>query len=229
MSSINPHYTFNYSQPEEYRLSHDSVFLARQVFERLEGLDLSTSTALDICAGAGVVGMDFLYHRREAQQTVPAVFDFLEVQEVYAPHFMENKKRLGAIQTKINFELRNYNDLQTEEYRQKYDLIISAPPYFLPTQGKLSPSSFKNRCRFFIDSDLKNLLLGIHSSLKTKGMAFLLLHDLPEHKMDMIAEAQSICHEKLEFSILGNIRGTHFIGLKQLAHFAAQGFGRIKD
>ncbi len=213
MSSVNLHYTFNYSQPEEYRLSHDSVFLSRQVFEKLESMDLTGALGLDICAGAGVVGMDFLFHRRKAQQTVPKKFDFLDVQDVYLPHFAENKNRLGDIPTELNFLLRNYDVLQTDEFHNKYNLILSAPPYFLPSQGKLSPSDFKNRCRFFIDSDLRNLLLGIHHSLKRSGQAFILLRDLPEHKYDVIREAKMICEGLMEFSILGDIRGTHFVRL----------------
>lgn len=216
MSSVNPHYTFNYSQPEEYRLSHDSVFLSRQVFEKLESVDLSGTTALDLCAGAGVVGMDFLFHRRSNHQTLPKEFDFLEIQDVYIPHFTENKNRLGLLPMDLNFVLRNYNDLQTEEFHHKYDLILSAPPYFLPTHGKLSPSQFKNRCRFFIDSDLQNLLLGIHHSLKKTGLAYILLRDLPEHKYNIIREAEMICAGRLKFSVLGDIRGTHFVELKPL-------------
>lgn len=211
ISSINPHYTFNYSQPEEYRLSHDSVFLSRRVFEKLQGVDLSQTKALDICAGAGVVGMDFLFHRRAEKQTVPMSFDFLEVQDIYIPHFNENKIRLGPIDTALNFELRNYNDLQEASFHQKYDLILSAPPYFLPTDGKLSPSEFKNRCKFFIDSDLRNLILGICNCLKKSGVAYILLRDLPDHKIDVIREAEQFSQGSLQMTVLGDIRGTHFI------------------
>lgn len=157
--------------------------------------------------------MDFLFHRRAGEQSLPREFDFLEIQDVYLPHFAENKKRLGSIPTELNFVLRNYNDLQTNEFHDKYDLILSAPPYFLTSQGKLSPSSFKNRCRFFIDSDLKNLILGIHHSLKKSGAAFILLRDLPEHKLNVIREAETICQGLLDFSVLGDIRGTHFVRL----------------
>lgn len=216
MSSVNPYYTFNYSQPEEYRLSHDSVFLARQVFERLAGIDLSGTKAIDICAGSGVVGMDFLFHRRAEKQNLPQEFDFLDVQEIYCSHFEENKKRLGELPTELRFVLKNYNELQKSEFHERYDLILSAPPYFLTTQGKLSPSEFKNRCRFFIDSDLRHLLLGVHCSLKSTGSAFLLLRDLPEHKYDIIHEAENICSGLLKLSILGDIRGTHFVELTRI-------------
>lgn len=213
MSTINPHYTFNYSQPEEYHFSHDSVFLSRRVFEHLGNADLSGARGLDICAGSGIVGMDFLFHRREAGLSVPADFDFLDIQESYLPHFEENVKRLGEIATQCHFLHKNYDDLQKAEFAKKYDLILSNPPYFLPGQGKLSPSEFKNRCRFFIDSDLKNLLLGIAAALNDKGVSYLLLRDLPDHGWNVIEEAQQICAGKLQMELLGDVRGTHFIRL----------------
>ncbi len=213
MSSINPHYTFNYSQPEDYHFSHDSVFLSRRIFEQMSEVNLKDAKALDICSGSGIVGMDFLFHRRAAQQSVPVHFDFLEIQEEYRSHFSENQKRLGPIETEFNFVQRNYNDLLTSEFKNSYDLIVSNPPYFFTWQGKLSPSEFKNRCRFFIDSDLKNLLLGIGNSLKTTGLSYMLLRDLPEHRWNVLIEAEKICAGVLNIHLLGDVRGTHFIKL----------------
>lgn len=216
MSSINTHYTFNYSQPSEYRLSHDSVFLSRNVYEHLGNKDLNNTRALDICAGVGIVGMDFLFHRRAANKNVPASFDFLEVQNIYFEHFIENQKRLGTLDTRLNFLNRNYNDLQMSEFNSIYDLIVCNPPYFLPSQGKLSPSEFKNRCRFFIDSDLKNLLLGVFNCLKKDGVCYMILRDLSQHGWNMFEEAQKISEGYLKIETLGDIRRTRFLRLTSL-------------
>ena len=89
MSSVNRYPTFEYSQPEEYRFSHDSVFLARKVYELFKDKDLSSLQGLDLCAGCGVIGLDFLYHCwHETGQTVKS-FDFIEVQAVYKDHFLK--------------------------------------------------------------------------------------------------------------------------------------------
>lgn len=216
MASINSHFTFNYSQPEEYRLSHDSVFLAREIFERLSAVDLGGKRALDICAGSGIVGMDFLFHRRANGQSVPAVFDFLEVQEIYSGHFSLNCDRLGPIGTCLNFLCRNYDTLTGAENSDKFDLIVCNPPYFVRGQGKLSPSEFKNRCRFFIDSNLQSLLAGVSNCLKPDGIAFMTLRELVEHGLDVLAEARNFSENKLRIEEIGLIRGTHLLKLTKL-------------
>lgn len=216
MSSINPHYTMNYSQPEEYRFSHDSVFLARRVFE-LTNLQLVASLrGLDLCSGCGIIGMDYLFHCRKEIAAVPKSFDFMEVQDIYKTHFAENVQRLGPIATELQFVNQNYTVLQSPKFAQKYDLILCNPPYFFPDKGTLSPSEFKNRCRFFIDSDFRQLLLGVVASLAQQGQAYLLLRDLAEHGWHSVEEAGSILQGKARLEVLGDIRGTHFVRLTHL-------------
>jgi hypothetical protein len=75
----------------------------------------------------------------------------------------------------------------------------------------LSPSVFKNRCRFYIDSDFKSLLKGISSCLAINGQAYMLLRDLPEHNWNSLAEATKVLEDKMTINIIGDIRGTHFV------------------
>jgi tRNA1Val (adenine37-N6)-methyltransferase len=199
MSSINEHYTFSYSQPEAYRFSHDSVFLARQVFERTRGR--SFTRALDLCAGCGIVGLDYLFHRREAGLALPAQFDFLEVQDEYAPHFALNRAQLDEVPTR--FLRQNYEDLT-----ETYDLILCNPPYFRLAQGRLSPSDFKNRCRFFIDAEFGALFAAIERALSPMGTAYVLLRDQNAHGWQPPAEARKSLSDACDFSRIGDVRGT---------------------
>jgi tRNA1(Val) A37 N6-methylase TrmN6 len=217
MSSINPHFTFNYSQPEEYRFSHDSVFLARRVFEMYQSQDISSLRGLDLCAGCGVIGLEFLFHCRKEHAQVPTKFDFLEVQsETYLTHFSKNIENLSGIATELSFVPENYNALLQERFQNQYDLILCNPPYFFVGQGTLSPSEFKNRCRFFLDSDFANLIKGIENALTPGGVAYLLLREQTQHGWSAYQEAAKLIGPQLRISHLGDIRGTGFVEIKKL-------------
>ena len=178
MSSINLHPTFHYSQPEDYRFSHDSVFLAREIFElHHTALSRPSVRILDLCAGCGIVGLDLLFHLlKEAE--FRGQIDFLEVQGVYKDHFTENVKRL-----KEHFPHQNpLLKWREENYGSplasvRYDFILSNPPYFLTEHGAQSPNQFKNRCRFFVDSGWRELISFIKNSLTENGIAYFLVRD----------------------------------------------------
>lgn len=178
MSSINKYPTFHYSQPSDYHFSHDSVFLAREIFERHgDQLALEDMQVLDLCAGCGIVGMDLMFHQLKEKSFCGEV-DFLEVQEIYQEHFLKNKEILQSHfkdqPVTLNWVQKSYAAI---ENGKKYDLIISNPPYFVVGQGMLSPNEFKNRCRFFVDSDWQTMIHFMQSSLKPNGQAYFLVRE----------------------------------------------------
>ncbi|KYG69647.1 methyltransferase [Bdellovibrio bacteriovorus] len=208
MSSINPHFTFKYTQPEEYRFSHDSVFLARQVYELYSDKNVKDLIALDLCSGCGIIGLDFLFHCHKNLNAVPKSFDFLEVQSIYEEYFLENAFASGIRNSDLRFLNINYSELLSGEYKDRYDLILCNPPYFFSGNGKMSPSEFKNRCRFYLDSDFKTLLNAIEHSLRPHGNAFVLLRDLQEHGWNSFEEARKVLSPPLQLTKLPEIRGT---------------------
>jgi tRNA1Val (adenine37-N6)-methyltransferase len=106
-------------------------------------------------------------------------------------------------------------DSLSEDMANTYDYILSNPPYFNLGHGKLSPSEFKNRCRFFIDSNFKNLILGIANSLKPNGSAFVLFRDQPEHSFHVLEEILKIVPQHVTVIPIDVIRGTLLIRFKK--------------
>lgn len=207
MTSVNPYFTFSYVQPEEYHFSHDSVFLARRVFEFVLQENLPSAVVLDLCAGCGVVGIDYFAHTRSSQVLSPLCIDFVEVQSVYEKYFVQN---IAQVQDLASFQFLtlNYDQVFTRpELMQKYDLILCNPPYFKKEMGILSESDFKNRCRFFIDSNFENLLRSIQYLLKPEGSAFVLLKDLKGNGHSLEREFRQLSL-KMRWSLLEKIRGT---------------------
>ncbi len=139
---------------------------------------------LDLCSGCGIVGLDFLYHCQQAKREMPLIADFVEVQEIYQPHFKINASFVSA---PTRFLLGNYKDLESK----KYDLIVCNPPFFEIGTGKLSKNLFKNRCRFFIDSTLIDLTKTIERMLKPNGKAFVLSRT-PIHSQLVTLRLESI-------------------------------------
>lgn len=211
MSSINPHFTVQYSQPEEYHFSHDSVFLARKVFELLRQEDLSQLRGLDLCAGCGIIGLDFLFHCFHEEEKQLRSFDFVEVQSIYHNHFQKNLQNFSFLQMPLHFQNINYEELLHNQYAECFDLILCNPPYFHPGQGKLSPSQFKNRCRFFIDSDFQKLLSAVENSLAPLGRAFMLFRNTKDHGYDYLPLMQKFLSTKMQIEKIGEVRGTDLI------------------
>lgn len=219
MSSINSYFTMQYSQPEEYHFSHDSVFLARYVFEWVrQNTNFQFQSVADLCSGCGIVGLDFLIHLYQNKMKLPDAIDFVEVQNTYRNHFEHNVSQFQLLcpsDIRSCFINQNYAELSQQPlFFDKYDLIICNPPYFNLGQGKLSPSEFKNRCRFFIDSDFDHLLKSIHDSLKNQGAAFVLLRSLKDHKLDYDLKKLSQSFG-VDLEIVCDIRGTDVLKIQK--------------
>ncbi|MCC2678568.1 MAG: methyltransferase [Pseudobdellovibrio sp.] len=213
-SSLNLYKSFTYAQPETYHFSHDSVFLARNVFDAVRAENLPADKILDLCSGCGIVGLDYAFHMAKELGRKSAI-DFVEVQNVYEPFLNENIHTLNSLfpgMLTSNCVFENYENLHlSPAMKAQYDLILCNPPYFRPGQGKLSPSDFKNRCRFFIDSGFKELMEAISFLLKPGGSAFILLQSLEDHNIDIMSELES--YQLFTVQKRGLIRATGFYQL----------------
>ncbi len=211
----NSQYSYDYHQPEEYRFSLDSVFMPQKVAqillsENIVQSELGQWQVMDLCAGCGVIGMELQFHLKNLLQ-----IDFLEVQESYRSYFEQNLNMIAD--HRFRFLNMNYNQLKKmPEFKEKYDLILSNPPYFFKGEGLLSPNDFKNRCRFFLDSDFSELLIAIDHILKEGARAFMLVRPGSHHGRDHFEEMNRIIagnNLRLTAKIIDEIRGTHIVCL----------------
>ncbi len=210
----NSQYTYDYFQPEEYHFSLDSVFLAQKVANLIKMSFKEEMKTLDLCAGCGIIGLELLLHSQKDLS-----IDFLEVQEVYHSYFLKNVEMIFP-NSKISLEKyrflnQNYETLLSKEFENSYDLIVCNPPYFFKGEGLLSPSEFKNRCRFFLDSDFKTLIKAIIYSLRPSSSAYILVRSGIHHGRDPIAEINAVLVKEGQAKIIDNIRGTDIIEIKK--------------
>ncbi|MDD4974064.1 MAG: methyltransferase [Bacteriovorax sp.] len=209
----NSHYTYDYFQPEEYRFSLDSVFLAQKVAKLIETeAEVANWQVLDLCAGCGIIGLELSLHAKRRMN-----IDFLEVQEIYRTFFDKNKEMIypEAESSQYRFLNLNYQKLLEEKYENTYDLIVSNPPYFFKDEGLLSPNDFKNRCRFFLDSDFKTLINAIVFALKPNSSAYLLVRSGIHHGRSPIDEIIKILGTGGSAKVVDNVRGTDIVQIRK--------------
>lgn len=151
-----------YSQPENYHFSEDSIFLAEIALEHMQN---EVTSLLDIGAGCGVVGLEYL---RKSPSKVKTAH-FVESQEVFFSHLEENLKDLECHSVVIHKKkVQRLDDLQ-------FDLILSNPPYYDPSKGRLSDNEIQNKCRFSMNLSPKDLCQSIEKLLSPRGEAWVLV------------------------------------------------------
>lgn len=205
-------FTYHYKQPDEYRFSLDSIHLAAFVAKQLQSHhNLASMRTLDLCAGCGVIGLQMSWFLNELRH-----LDFVDVQDIYTPYFHQNVATVNRPELQCRWHLLNYDALLEKKWEAKYDLIVSNPPYFQPGHGVLSPSKFKNHCRFFLDSSFENYILALANTLAYQGKAYFLLRPLPQHGYDLLSDIHTLLRETtISIHKIASIRGSDVILLEK--------------
>lgn len=165
----------DYSQPDFYRFSEDSIFLAKRAYQEVG--DLKISKTLDLCAGCGVVGIEFLNRYNKKIQ-----LDFLEIQKEFNHHIQFNVNNIlnGKYRKDIHIYNFSFADIllhkveDTNTFRNDYDVILCNPPYFEEKKARTSKNLNKRICRALIDSTFMDLIQAIMFCLSPMGKAFVL-------------------------------------------------------
>lgn len=109
-------FTHNYSQPEEYRFSIDSIEMPWEVAQYLKQVPaekLKHWNVLDLCAGCGVLGFELNFHIPNLTK-----IDFVEVQEVYRSHFEKNRELVHREHSEFRFLNLNYEKILLPEFEK---------------------------------------------------------------------------------------------------------------
>ncbi|MES2529108.1 MAG: methyltransferase [Bdellovibrionota bacterium] len=148
----------DYSQPVFYRFNEDSLLLVKEIANS----DERPEKILDVGAGSGIIGIELALKMK-----IPEVH-FLELQLDWKPFLETNIQELiPGTKTKIF-----WNSVSEWKTTQKYDLIVSNPPYYLPQNGKISPDPVRAHCRSFLKDDWEILLKKSLKALTKEGTAW---------------------------------------------------------
>lgn len=148
----------DYHQPSWYKFGSDSLELVDTV-EQFFSSKESFLSCLDIGAGCGVLGFELLLRKRVVKLVS------LEKQAAFI-NFLNKNRELFGLQSDaqvIHHDCLNYKG------SQKFDLIISNPPYFESRKFRSSKIFERQVCRFYESETLNSWKVCIMNNLKDKG------------------------------------------------------------
>lgn len=148
-----------------------------------------SNSILDIGAGTGVLALML------AQRSFAELIDGLEIDENAYEQCVENFEN-----SPWNDRLFCYHaalDEFAEEWDEKYDLIISNPPYFEAPKKDENLSSERKKARFNDILPFVNLLSGVSKLLNEKGLFSVIVPFQNQEEFVKLAKAEKLHLQKL--------------------------------
>ncbi len=160
-----------------YRFTSDSVLLSKFVLPK------KGEVVADFCAGSGIVGFHFFALNRDKMKNTPVVL--FELQEPLIK-LSEKTAKLNGFEN-FSFVRGRLQDI-SEEYREKFSLILCNPPY--ESGGFDNETYEKAICRKELTINLKEIVKAAAFALKFGGRLALV------HRADRLAEIIYTLKEK---------------------------------
>jgi tRNA1Val (adenine37-N6)-methyltransferase len=152
----------DYLQPDFYRFNQDSLKLVSFVLNKVTVVD----SLLDLGAGCGIIGLELARKLRLKKLTL------LECQSDWKDYLQQNVALFLSPQTEVDIAISSFGNWNSEE---KFDLIVSNPPYYLPGHGEPSVDQRKHFSRTFEHDSWEILLSRVYRNLSPSGQAFLVV------------------------------------------------------
>ncbi|GAB4020600.1 MAG: hypothetical protein Fur0010_23280 [Bdellovibrio sp.] len=156
----------DYSQPEFYHFTQDSIELAKYVITQIEPSKIFN--ILDACCGCGVIGLEILKNC-----SFPNLSKVMAIEkEVSFLNYIKSNSKV--IDGKINFEIY-ITDIQNflNQPLINFDLIVSNPPYYLDYEGRSSHNPLRDRCMRW-SSDDEDAFIRLFKKLSRNGIGYFL-------------------------------------------------------
>ena len=152
-------------------ISSDTQFLVDTILneERFDECRL-----LELGSGNGIISIMLKYYHPNWQITG------YEMQ----PHLVDlSKENASSLQLDINFIVQDIRDDNSSDNR--FDLIVSNPPYIKVSDGRISPNRERAIARQEITCTMQNILKNVTNNLTDKGNAYLMY---PENRLEELLE-----------------------------------------
>jgi tRNA1(Val) A37 N6-methylase TrmN6 len=154
----------NYQSPDFYSFSEDSILLARIASEDI-GKKISGTKVLDLGAGNGVVGIEFI---KSSQVEKQWYLSCCEKQMEFKPYLQQN---LISNDVKAEYYFQTFQSL---DLNICFDVILFNPPYFSQESGRPSQNSNRHQCRFYQKDFFFDLERFVYKYLINNGNFYLL-------------------------------------------------------
>lgn len=152
----------DYTQPDFYRFNQDSLRLVDWVQTKIS----AASSILDLGAGCGIMGIEL------ARFFLPERLTLVELQREYEPYLLSNLENFLPPTVKAKVLIKGFSEYEAEE---KFQVIVSNPPYYLPGRGEQANDILKAKARSFLVDSWSVLLQRMAEALEQKGKGFVVL------------------------------------------------------
>lgn len=152
-----------YSQPNFYKSSNDTLILRDYIFNNYESLE--DQRCLDVFAGAGILGLE-VFSKRGGN------WCFLEMQSEFASYLELNIKL--ALKN-FFYEIKSAEEILNSTIGEhRFDLIVGNPPFYFPESTRSSENKNRDLCHRISKDSLINSICNLLEILDEDGKMFLI-------------------------------------------------------